>query len=54
MLKMLEKLCMCDCHREGWDIMHFMACCDLCGEKYLTAAGELDTVRYKELEEKSK
>lgn len=27
--------CDCDCHRQGWRVMHCVECCSLCYETYL-------------------
>lgn len=43
-------ICFCDCHKDGCEIIHFMSCCDLCGEKYIFADGKIDTERYLELQ----
>jgi len=33
------EFCTCGCHKEGFNLMHCMPCCDRCGEKYLDANG---------------
>jgi len=35
------EVCDCDCHRVGRNVMHFMACCNLCYLTYLTEDGEI-------------
>lgn len=35
------KICTCECHREGVNIMHMMACCQFCYDTYLTLKGEI-------------
>ena len=35
------KLCDCDCHKEGTEIMHFLSCCNFCYDKYLTKDGKV-------------
>jgi hypothetical protein len=35
------EICECDCHKEGIQLLHFMACCQFCYEKYLTVSGEI-------------
>lgn len=35
-----EEICLCECHREGTNIMHAFPCCNLCYDKYLTEDGE--------------
>ncbi len=42
-------ICMCECHRKGMNIMHFMACCQYTYKKYLTESGEFDKVAYDEI-----
>jgi len=42
------EVCDCDCHKEGRNIMHFMACCDLCGFDYINHDGSIkEEVLYK-------
>lgn len=33
------KICDCECHKEGTMIMHCVACCEFCYEKYMTPEG---------------
>ena len=30
---MAQKICECDCHKEGITILHFQSCCDFTYEK---------------------
>lgn len=39
-------ICECACHRDGCDMMHFDACCEWCGRKYISADGVVDVVRF--------
>lgn len=39
-------ICECDCHRDGCDMMHFDACCEWCGRKYISADGVVDVARF--------
>ena len=34
--------CECQCHMYGNKSMHFMACCDLCYQKYINDDGTID------------
>jgi hypothetical protein len=46
---MEEKICDCECHKDGTELIHFMSCCFLCGQKYIFADGKIDMVRYEKL-----
>ena len=35
------KVCDCTCHKEGYSVMHCVACCDLCYVTYLTKDGKI-------------
>lgn len=37
-----EKICTCDCHKEGVDILHFMPCCQLTYQKYIEKDGSIN------------
>ena len=37
--------CECGCHMDGFNLMHFMSCCDLCYNKYIDAEGNIDMER---------
>jgi len=41
--------CKCDCHRDGVQLLHFMACCPLCYQKYISEDGVVDLVRFESL-----
>jgi hypothetical protein len=47
-----NKICMCDCHVKGQQILHFMSCCKYCGESYINTDGSLDMDAYRLVEEK--
>ena len=34
-------VCNCECHKEGKQVLHFMSCCNLCYDTYLTKDGEI-------------
>ena len=38
--------CLCDCHKDGCNILHCMACCDVSG-KFIDVNGKVDILRYK-------
>lgn len=42
-----EEVCTCECHNDGVSIMHFMACCSLCYEKYISG-NKIDVDRWSE------
>jgi hypothetical protein len=42
-------VCMCDCHKEGSQIMHVMECCHFCYKEYLKADGTLIEEVYRQL-----
>jgi hypothetical protein len=37
-----NKICECDCHKDGNHIMHMMECCELCHTKYISKSGVVD------------
>jgi hypothetical protein len=41
--------CKCDCHRDGEHVMHFLPCCSLSGQKYITVDGKIDMIRLEKL-----
>jgi hypothetical protein len=41
-----KKICKCECHVEGREIMEFMPCCKFCGEKYIFPSGEINYPAY--------
>jgi hypothetical protein len=47
------KVCNCPCHIEGTQIMHMMACCQFCYDKYLTEDGEVITEKLESLQKES-
>lgn len=46
-----ERICHCNCHKEGLVVMHCFPCCDFCGETYLNFDGSL---KYNPYDKKSK
>lgn len=34
--------CDCDCHVVGWQVLHIVACCDLCYQGYITEERVVD------------
>lgn len=38
----MANVCDCPCHTKGVTIMHFMACCDICGVQYINTDGTYD------------
>ena len=48
----VDRTCMCHCHNEGNHVMHIMACCDLCGEKYINEDGSINEEKLEELMKK--
>jgi len=43
------QICMCLCHKEGADIVHFSPCCDFTGYKYLDKDNEINRSNLHEL-----
>ncbi len=41
-----HKPCLCDCHRDGCNLMHIMPCCGLCGQKYIETDGNFNNDRF--------
>ena len=37
--------CECGCHMDGFNLMHIIACCDLCYDKYIDVEGKIDMAR---------
>jgi len=50
--KKFGRVCMCDCHKDGSQLHHFMPCCSLTYKKYINADGTLDEERLLALYEK--
>jgi hypothetical protein len=44
----MKNICICECHRQGREIMEFTPCCALCGRKYLNPDGSFDGQAYVE------
>lgn len=42
--------CDCMCHREGFNVMHFMPCCGLTYQTYMDENGVIDEDKLKTLE----
>lgn len=36
-----HQICDCDCHKEGVQLLHMMACCNLCYDTYLDKDGNI-------------
>jgi len=45
--------CMCSCHQDGAEVMHCIACCELCYDKYIDKDGNLDIIRFNKLSEEA-
>ena len=41
-----DKVCTCDCHKKGFDVMHMMACCEHTYKKYINDDGSIDWEAY--------
>lgn len=39
------EICECNCHIKNKNIMHFMPCCPVSGEKYINEDGSLDWLK---------
>ena len=44
-----KKPCSCLCHRDGFELMHCMPCCDFTYQKYISKDGTIDEERYNNL-----
>ena len=40
------RICECECHRDGNNMMHFEACCGWCGQRYISTDGVVDVARF--------
>ena len=38
--------CLCDCHKDGCNVLHCVACCEVSG-KFIDKNGKVDILRYK-------
>jgi len=46
---MIGRICECECHRDGLEVLHCFSCCALTYQKYMDKKGVLDKKRYDEL-----
>jgi len=49
MREILHPKCTCECHKDGNQIMHCMACCSECYEKFIDKNGKVDLIRYNDI-----
>jgi hypothetical protein len=44
-----QRICNSECHQDGSNIMEWMDCCVMCGQKYYNADGTFDKERWARL-----
>ena len=47
-----KKICTCPCHKEGVEMMHMVACCNLTYEKYINKENKISEKKLIEIFEK--